>query len=90
MQSFHFANHMHRAYEIKNFHHKEPPPKEILEDVSAKGADVLNRTVENFVKPTSREERMADGQNASENDDQTSPRADGEDPGSASGRVTRG
>lgn len=36
------------AYEIKFFHGKEPPPKDILEDVSAKGGGLLSRTRENF------------------------------------------
>ncbi|GKT86318.1 arid bright dna binding domain-containing protein [Colletotrichum tofieldiae] len=36
------------AYEIKFVHGKEPPPKDILEDVSAKGGGLLSRTRENF------------------------------------------
>ncbi|KAF4820888.1 Chromatin structure-remodeling complex subunit rsc9 [Colletotrichum siamense] len=36
------------AYEIKFHHGKEPPPKDILEDVSAKGGGLLMRTRENF------------------------------------------
>ncbi|KAM0486982.1 hypothetical protein ACHAPX_000249 [Trichoderma viride] len=36
------------AYEIKTVHGKEPPPKDILEDVTAKGASLLTRTRENF------------------------------------------
>ncbi|KAF6819196.1 Chromatin structure-remodeling complex subunit rsc9 [Colletotrichum musicola] len=36
------------AYEIKFVHGKEPPPKDILEDVSAKGGGLLTRTRENF------------------------------------------
>lgn len=39
------------AYEIKHFHHKEPPPREILEDLTAKGGDLLHRTLENFKPP---------------------------------------
>lgn len=36
------------AYEISTIHGKEPPPKDILEDVTAKGAGLLTRTRENF------------------------------------------
>ena len=36
------------AYEIKTVHNQEPPPKEILENVTAKGGGLLGRTVENF------------------------------------------
>ncbi|PKS11508.1 hypothetical protein jhhlp_003273 [Lomentospora prolificans] len=38
------------AYEIKTIHGKEPPPKDILEDVTAKGSGLLKRTRENFLK----------------------------------------
>ncbi|KJZ70427.1 hypothetical protein HIM_10195 [Hirsutella minnesotensis 3608] len=36
------------AYEISTVHGKEPPPKDILEDVTAKGASLLTRTRDNF------------------------------------------
>ncbi|KKA27310.1 hypothetical protein TD95_004006 [Thielaviopsis punctulata] len=36
------------AYEIKFIHNQEPPPKDILEDVTAKGAGLLTRTRENY------------------------------------------
>ena len=35
------------AYEITTIHKKEPPPKELLEDVSAKGGSLLTRTWDN-------------------------------------------
>jgi len=38
------------AYEITTIHGKEPPPKDILEDMTAKGAGLLTRTRENFHK----------------------------------------
>jgi chromatin structure-remodeling complex subunit RSC9 len=41
----------HSAFEIKHFHRREPPPKEILEDVTPKGGDLLKRTIENFQPP---------------------------------------
>ncbi|KAL3962533.1 hypothetical protein ACCO45_004056 [Purpureocillium lilacinum] len=36
------------AFEISTVHGKEPPPKDILEDVTAKGANLLTRTRDNF------------------------------------------
>ena len=36
------------AFEISTVHGKEPPPKDILEDVTAKGAGLLSRTRDNF------------------------------------------
>lgn len=35
------------AYEIKTFHGKEPPPKELVEDRSAAGGPIMTRTFEN-------------------------------------------
>jgi chromatin structure-remodeling complex subunit RSC9 len=87
----------HRAYEISTVHKRTPPPKEILEDVSAKGGDLLNRTVDNFFPPSSREtERLRNGEDDSMDDDsdgdaKKTPRDDKMDldePGSL-GRSTR-
>ncbi|RCI10296.1 hypothetical protein L249_8463 [Ophiocordyceps polyrhachis-furcata BCC 54312] len=36
------------AFEISTIHGKEPPPKDILEEVTAKGANLLTRTRDNF------------------------------------------
>lgn len=36
------------AFEITDFHKKTPPPKSILEDLTAAGGDVASRTLENF------------------------------------------
>ncbi|QIX01419.1 hypothetical protein AMS68_006936 [Peltaster fructicola] len=75
------------AYEISEHWKQEPPPKEILEDVSAKGGNVMGRTLENFVKPPSKEEsKLAD----SSPETPKLERMDAEDPGSAAGRQTRG
>jgi chromatin structure-remodeling complex subunit RSC9 len=38
-----------RAYEISNFFHKDPPPKEWLEDRSAAGGAIMTRTAEDFM-----------------------------------------
>ncbi|CBY00328.1 hypothetical protein LEMA_P014580.1 [Plenodomus lingam JN3] len=59
------------AYEIATVHNREPPPKEILEDVSAKGGDLLTRTVDNFVPPSNREtERLRTGDEGGEDDEE--------------------
>jgi chromatin structure-remodeling complex subunit RSC9 len=84
------------AYEISTIHKREPPPKEILEDVSAKGGDLLGRTTENYFRPISREtERLRNGEEDSEESDEEgekdTPRAermDIDEPGSL-GRSTR-
>jgi len=60
----------HRAYEILNFHHRQPPPRSILEDVSAKGADLLNRTLENYRRPLTRDELVANGVDGDGSDDE--------------------
>lgn len=86
---------MNSAYEITNFHKREPPPKEILEDVSAKGGDLLNRTLENYYRPVSREaESLANGRDSDESDEErektpNEERMDVDEPGST-GRITRG
>ncbi|KKY21018.1 putative rsc complex subunit rsc9 [Diplodia seriata] len=86
------------AYEIKHFHGKEPPPKEILEHVSAKGGDLLRRTRENFSASNNRElESLTNGQDKdsdeSEDEPQKTPKEDKMDldgPPGSTGRVTRG
>ena len=42
------------AYEISTHWGKEPPPKEVIEDVTAKGGDVMSRTLENFPNSTTK------------------------------------
>jgi chromatin structure-remodeling complex subunit RSC9 len=83
------------AYEITNHWHKEPPPKEILEEVTAKGGNVMGRTLENFSKPPTRDEKMAEAADASDTSPgQVTPKEEKpdimEDPGSAAGRSSRG
>lgn len=83
-----------RAYEIKYFHRKEPPPKEILEDITAKGGDLLNRTMENFKLPLVRT-NLSNGQDSEGSDGEESKtpkeeKMDIDDPGSGGGRTTRG
>lgn len=83
------------AYEISTHWGKEPPPKEILEEVTAKGGNVMGRTLENFQKPPTKEElSLANGDTSDVSPEQKTPKpeaTDGaEDPGSATGRTTRG
>ncbi len=83
------------AYEIATIHQRDPPPKEILEDISARGGDLLNRTMENFKPPAARETgNLANGHDSdgSGDEEHKTPKAekmDVDDPGSG-GRVTRG
>ena len=84
------------AYEISTFHKREPPPKEILEDLTAKGGDLLHRTLENYHRRAHNRDVdiLANGvESDTESNEHTTPKADRMDldeaPGS-SGRVTRG
>jgi chromatin structure-remodeling complex subunit RSC9 len=83
-----------RAYEISTIHKRDPPPKEILEDVTAKGGDLLNRTVENFYRGSRETERLRGGDSDESDEDgdvKKTPNADRMDldePGST-GRATR-
>lgn len=87
---------MSRAYEITNHWHKEPPPKEILEEVTAKGGNVMGRTLDNFERPHTREEgNLANGNSSDADVPEQTPKqekAEVEDlPGSATGaRSSRG
>ncbi|KAF2772376.1 hypothetical protein EJ03DRAFT_387782 [Teratosphaeria nubilosa] len=86
------------AYEISTHWKREPPPKEILEDVTAKGGNVMGRTLENFVRPPTKEEKNlahADADEEGTSPEQRTPKPENamdgaEDPGSATGRTTRG
>lgn len=80
------------AYEISTFHGREPPPREILEDTTAKGGGLLTRTLENY--KIARKDGNTQNNDASDaSGDEGTPARDrekGEDtPGSAS-RATRG
>lgn len=79
------------AYEISNHWKQEPPPKEILEDVSAKGGNVMTRTLENYAVPV--KDDAKDRRESAGSPEQTTPgesKTALDDPGSASGRTTRG
>ncbi|CEJ90921.1 Putative RSC complex subunit Rsc9 [[Torrubiella] hemipterigena] len=77
------------AFEIKTVHGKEPPPKEILEDVTAKGANLLSRTIDNF--RGKRESNIGGNDSAASGDDGT-PARERPPPTdvSSSGRASRG
>ncbi|KAL8728104.1 MAG: hypothetical protein Q9166_005629 [cf. Caloplaca sp. 2 TL-2023] len=76
------------AFEIKDRYNKEPPPKEILEYITARGGDLLTRTVEIYRQPT------VEDAEPSGDDEVTTPnggdRMDLDEPGSGTGRSTRG
>jgi chromatin structure-remodeling complex subunit RSC9 len=82
------------AYEISTIHGKEPPPREILEDTTAKGGSLLTRTMENF-RPSIRRETgmLAGNENSEASGDDGTPVRDrngSEDAPGSGGRITRG
>ncbi|KAK2589885.1 hypothetical protein QQS21_012438 [Conoideocrella luteorostrata] len=76
------------AYEIKVIHNQEPPPKEILEDITAKGASLLTRTLENF-RPK-RDSNVNAGDSAASGDDGTPTRERPAPEAPSSSRASRG
>ena len=80
-----------RAYAIKRIHKQEPPPKEILEQTTAKGGDLLSRTLDNFKAPQIKEQ-IANGHDSDGSEDEAhktpkTERVDGDEPGSGGGRI---
>lgn len=97
--TFHFASPSilltcRSAYEISTHWKKEPPPIEILERTTAKGANVMGRTLENYQPRGSRdEEALANGHSSDAEEQDKTPKAekmDIDEPESATGRSTRG
>lgn len=76
------------AYEISTVHGKEPPPKDILEDVTAKGAGLLTRTRENY--RGKRESNIGATDSAASGDDGTPARERPVPDAAASARASRG
>lgn len=73
-------------------HGKEPPPVEILEHLTAKGSDILNRTTDNFKAPAPRT-GLANGGSDSDAEDVRTPGKDDKmdvDEPASGGRTTRG
>ncbi|MCJ1356631.1 MAG: Chromatin structure-remodeling complex protein rsc9 [Icmadophila ericetorum] len=81
------------AFEIKIVHNREPPPREILENISAKGGDLLTRTLENFRPPQARE-HLVNGHDSDGSDEEgrtpKEEKMDIDDPSNTGGRSTRG
>src|SRR2546421_10106067 len=67
---------MFSAYEISTYWHETPPPPEILENLTAKGGDLRNRTLENFHAPISRDSGVLPDGLESADDEQRTPKAD--------------
>ena len=82
------------AYEISTYWEKDPPPREILEDVTAKGGNVMGRTLDNYERrmPREQENLQQNGDASDASPEQKTPSQEkmDEDPGSATGRSTRG
>lgn len=81
-----------RAYEIKFFHGRDPPPVEILESVTAKGGNILNRTLENF-KPHLGRTSFPGSFSDTDDEGAKTPqeeRMEIDDPANSGGRSTRG
>ncbi|RMD39991.1 hypothetical protein DV735_g5135, partial [Chaetothyriales sp. CBS 134920] len=80
------------AYEIAKYWGETPPPREILEDLTAKGGDLRSRTLENYPIPGHRESiALVDVHHESE-DDPSTPRkfpGNGDEPNNASRYPTR-
>lgn len=77
------------AFEISTIYGKEPPPKDILEDVTAKGGSLLSRTRENF-KSAKKESAVAAADSPASGDDMTPVRERPINDASASARASRG
>ena len=76
------------AYEISTVHGKEPPPKDILEDVTAKGASLLTRTRDNY--KGKRESQIGAADSAASGDDATPVREKPVVDATNSARASRG
>ncbi|GAB7349327.1 hypothetical protein MBLNU459_g8464t1 [Dothideomycetes sp. NU459] len=82
------------AYEISTHWKQTPPPIEILERTTAKGANVMGRTLDNYQpRGTRDEENLANGHSSDAEEQDKTPKAermDVDEPESATGRSTRG
>lgn len=76
------------AFEISTVHGKEPPPKDILEDVTAKGASLLTRTRENY--RGKRDSNIGAADSAASGDDGTPARERPVPDAASSARASRG
>jgi chromatin structure-remodeling complex subunit RSC9 len=78
------------AYEISTVYGKEPPPREILEDTTARGAALLSRTVDNFQPRISNTAMGADQYESGDEGTPVREQNGNEDAPGSGGRVTRG
>lgn len=79
------------AYEISTHWGEEPPPREILEDLTARGGGLRSRTIMNFVPPVKKDGVTNDFSEASGDDGTPSKdRNTSEDTPSSIGRASRG
>jgi chromatin structure-remodeling complex subunit RSC9 len=76
------------AFEISTVHGKDPPPRDILEDVTAKGANLLTRTRDNF--RGKRDSNLGGNDSAASGDDGTPVRERPVVDPAASARASRG
>lgn len=74
------------AYEIRAVHNKTPPPPEILEEITAKGGNLLTRTLENY----KRDRSTAHNSPQPSGDDGTPARDTKAEDTPSSGRAARG
>ncbi|PSK34285.1 Chromatin structure-remodeling complex subunit rsc9 [Elsinoe australis] len=65
------------AFEISDHWKEDPPPPEILEELTAKGGNIRGRTLENFERRGNREtDKLANGEDGESGDESKSPKAD--------------
>ena len=76
------------AYEIDKYWNETPPPKAILEDLTAKGGKLRSRTLATYPMPGSRDSlSLQEGQDSGADEEQITPKKEQpepEEPGSAS------
>ncbi|KAI9708578.1 MAG: Chromatin structure-remodeling complex protein rsc9 [Bogoriella megaspora] len=91
VKTAYYKNLAESAFEISDHWKEEPPPKEILEDLTAKGGDLRNRTLDNYTR-TPKQENEMNGHDADGSGEEKTPKqldgADNDEPGST-GRATR-
>lgn len=79
------------AYEIAKYWNETPPPREILEDITARGSDLRTRTLENYTPRGANESMSLQDNNESADDEQLTPKKEREfeEPGSGGRYPTR-
>ena len=62
------------AYEIAKYWGEEPPPREILEDITAKGGDLRTRTLDSFQRRKADNRNDDDGEESGDEGSRDTPR----------------